>query len=377
MKTTNEQLKIGGITLISLIVTIVILLILAGISISTLTNTGMFRKTKEAKEKTQSAEKEQNKILDEYETALDQYDRNTLVYKVNNGTIKIGDHIKYIPDTIKKDDEKYKTLISNLATYSGSSNNTESTLEQDELDWRILDVKDGHVRLISATPTTSTITLYGYNGYNNAVKLLDDTCSTLYTNSNYASKVQDLKIEDIQDKMKTDYTKIFTEYNKKFRPTNKYYPEIMLKEKEQKIISGDNTILGTELGKSEQTEFIKQAKAQKADTLEVTYNLWTKTMKESDFNDSKYYEIFIGKEEFYSTYWLSSRGILAEKEYAAFDGRFVENGKVAAYFLHGSYGDSRSYNYTFRPVITLKSNVQLDTTNAGDGSSAEHAHKIK
>ena len=40
-----------GITLIALVITIVILLILAGISISTLTNTGIFGKVKEAKEK--------------------------------------------------------------------------------------------------------------------------------------------------------------------------------------------------------------------------------------------------------------------------------------------------------------------------------------
>ena len=41
-----------GITLVALIVTIVILLILAGISISTLTNTGIFEKVQEAKRKT-------------------------------------------------------------------------------------------------------------------------------------------------------------------------------------------------------------------------------------------------------------------------------------------------------------------------------------
>ena len=42
--------KKNGITLISLVITIVILLILAGISISALTNTGIFAKVKEAKE---------------------------------------------------------------------------------------------------------------------------------------------------------------------------------------------------------------------------------------------------------------------------------------------------------------------------------------
>ena len=40
-----------GITLVALVITIVILLILAGISISVLTNTGIFQKAKDAKGK--------------------------------------------------------------------------------------------------------------------------------------------------------------------------------------------------------------------------------------------------------------------------------------------------------------------------------------
>ena len=40
-----------GITLVALVVTIVILLILAGISISTLTNTGIFEKARDARKK--------------------------------------------------------------------------------------------------------------------------------------------------------------------------------------------------------------------------------------------------------------------------------------------------------------------------------------
>ena len=68
--------KYKGITLVALVITIVILLILAGISISTLTNTGIFQKAKDAKKASENAEVEQNKILDEYESELDKYTRN-------------------------------------------------------------------------------------------------------------------------------------------------------------------------------------------------------------------------------------------------------------------------------------------------------------
>lgn len=65
--------KNKGITLVALIVTIIILLILAGISISTLTNTGIFEKVKEAKKASENAEKEQNQVLDEYEGKINKY----------------------------------------------------------------------------------------------------------------------------------------------------------------------------------------------------------------------------------------------------------------------------------------------------------------
>ena len=62
-----------GITLVALVVTIVILLILAGISISTLTNTGIFQKAKDAKGGSENAEKEQKQTLSEYEKELNKY----------------------------------------------------------------------------------------------------------------------------------------------------------------------------------------------------------------------------------------------------------------------------------------------------------------
>ena len=68
--------KCKGITLVALVITIVILIILAGISISTLTITGIFQKAKDANKTSENAEKKQNEILAEYESELDKYTRN-------------------------------------------------------------------------------------------------------------------------------------------------------------------------------------------------------------------------------------------------------------------------------------------------------------
>ncbi len=59
-----------GITLIALVITVIILLILAGISIAELTGTGIFSKAKEAKEKYKDAEELENQTLAEYEKML-------------------------------------------------------------------------------------------------------------------------------------------------------------------------------------------------------------------------------------------------------------------------------------------------------------------
>ena len=65
--------KDKGITLIALVITIIILLILAGISISALTNQGLFKNAKTAQNATEKAEKEQGQRLNEYEDEINKY----------------------------------------------------------------------------------------------------------------------------------------------------------------------------------------------------------------------------------------------------------------------------------------------------------------
>ena len=353
-----------GITLIALIITIIILLILAGISISALTNQGLFKNAKEAQNAMDKAEGEQGKVLNEYEDEINKYLENDdktakkLVDKVNDGTIKVGDYVKYTPDTASTD-----AILQELNTYSGSDANTTSTLTQESLNWRVLDMEDGQVRLISELPTTSKIELSSYNGYNNAVKLLDDTCNVLYNNSKLASKVQNLKIEDIMEKMiETNYTNITANYGKQFTPTNKYYPSILLKEKGQNV----NGIVGTELNESEQKELINQTTKPQATSLEVKYTYWCKTMTTSDFKNSKYYELFINNGSNYSTYWMSSRCIDYPSGGARFNISRVHSGDVRASSLYNTNGAEYSDVNAFRPVITLNSNVQIIS---GNGST--------
>ena len=65
--------KEKAITLIALVITIIILLILAGISIASLTGSGLFGKAKEAKQESENAQILENQILEDYENKIMNY----------------------------------------------------------------------------------------------------------------------------------------------------------------------------------------------------------------------------------------------------------------------------------------------------------------
>ena len=297
-----------GITLVALVVTIIILLILAGISIQALTQTNLFNQAKRAKNATENAQREENKILSEYIDEMNKYLPETLVYKVNSGEVPIGSYIKYTPDTASE--ETINKLIEELGIYSGSQANTKETLKQEmELNWRVLDVKDGQVRLISDVATTSTIAIKGYNGYNNAVYLLDDICNKLYNNSKLTNKVQNLKIEDIEQYLKD---KIVVSENK-ISPAGIKYPQIVEQEENQTI----NNITGT-LKPSEQTELINQTEVKTATSWSLKRTYKWKKLNEESFKNSKYYTMFLDDGENTKRYWLSTREIYMTSDYARF-----------------------------------------------------------
>ena len=208
---------------------------------------------------------------------------------VDDGTIKIGDYVAYIPTG-----EASYTVD---GTYSGTG--SDQVINKENLNWRVLDkTEDGKVRLISATPTTAQVTLNGANGYNNGVYLLDELCNTLYKGENATAK--SLKIEDIQNKMDLNYWNFneYAGYGTTFSPFGKKYPLIFAQEKNQ-IIDGKSGNLGL----SEQTSLITDITTASSWTLIRTY--WNNEMHELNYVSSVYYELFHTGET--GNYWISSR----------------------------------------------------------------------
>lgn len=62
-----------GITLVALVITIIILIILAGISIASLSGSGLFGRAQEAKNASDNAMVNENTTLNEYENWMTNY----------------------------------------------------------------------------------------------------------------------------------------------------------------------------------------------------------------------------------------------------------------------------------------------------------------
>ena len=101
-----------GITLVALVITIIILLILATISIQSLTNTGLFKNAEKAREETNMAIENQEKRLNEYEDELNKYVSGTTQTQKLADKVKVGDYVTYTPDAL--DSNAVSTLKANL-----------------------------------------------------------------------------------------------------------------------------------------------------------------------------------------------------------------------------------------------------------------------
>lgn len=307
--------------------------------------------------------------------------------------VEIGDYVKYIPDTASMT----SSLFAELGTYSGSGSNTSSTLTQEELNWRILDIieEDGEqkIRLISEAPTVSKLYLKGYNGYNNGVYLIDKACETLYNNIQYADDVQNLKYEDVEKYYNTD-TYVFFDYNtfNSQDMTVDYfiYPSMLLNEVGHKVNGSSSTGI---LSRSEQEQLINQSEELQANSLTVTgiNGLAPFQMINNNvFKDDIYMELLGSSLKSGRGNWLSSRTVAVNENNLTYGIWSLTKTSVYGDYattmystqLHSANYDtedqrSRESKFSLLPVVTLKSNVSIDSTNSGDGSTPEEAYVLK
>ena len=238
-----------AITLIALVVTIVILLILAGVTITmTLGQNGLFTRAREG-----AAAYEESEVRDDLSMLITQYtwdkasektdkslgdylkenratsvkanaDGTTLevkykgyVFTVNkdSGEItevskgegndspttptiipKVGEIVDYKPNTPSTGYD----LSTAKSGYTWGSNQTiDGTY--DPTTWKIMEVdENGNITKLLGIGA-KTVYLAGATGYNNGVYLLNDICKSRYGNASLGATARSLTIEDIESKM--------------------------------------------------------------------------------------------------------------------------------------------------------------------------------
>ena len=224
-----------GITLIALVVTIIILLILAGVSIAMLTgNNGVLTKAGEAKVRTGDAgdlEKIQLEVAGSFDESgkinlaklKSNFDENGISYNdvdsfpitatlnrvkrivnqngemtepVDRTGIQVGDYIDYSPDVA----ETVTYSNSNMTKYSGYTGTDYNVdLKRDTtMKWQVLRINEDGSMDIIGTPTSYSVYFSNAKGYNNGVYLMNDICKTLYSNGAHNITARSVNQDDME-----------------------------------------------------------------------------------------------------------------------------------------------------------------------------------
>jgi len=278
-----------AITLIALVVTIVILLILAGVTITmTLGQNGLFTRAREGR-----AAYEESEVRDDLSMLITQYTWDKAAEKTDKS---LGDYLKDNGATSVKANAdgttlevKYKGYVFTVNKDSGeitevskgegsdspttptiipkvgeivdykpntpstgydlstakSGANSAQTIDStyDPTTWKIMEVdENGNVTKLFGVPSSSQSTVYlcGSTGYNNGVYSLNDICKSRYGNASLGATARSLTIEDIESKMnstgiaaRNGYKSGTTQYGATKKYTGYYaqYPALYAQEK--------------------------------------------------------------------------------------------------------------------------------------------------
>ena len=353
-----------GITLIALVITIVILIILATVTLNVvLGDGGLIQRAQQAKELTEeAAEKEEQQILN-LTGYFDELAADSVVEAFKAGDIKVGDYVNYTPDSnspvnLTEADTGYGTT----QTYSVDSSTT----------WRVLGLsEDGqHLLLTSGSPIKSNnaeypyLILQGATGYLNCVQTLNKAAS-VYNNSTLAEETRSMTIEDIENVL-GDMTVEYPQEGE--HGTGKVY----FTDDEDKTPIGGTTSYPSYTYTAEDYTPEGAATLTHATAGEkVTADAWmfmytTDGETRADYVPERVYDmLFAGTTEssnYSKSYWLASPGVGADSGVASFGPGAVNRGGASSGggYLFVSGGGWVAVGCAVRPVVVLKSSVTVD-----------------
>ena len=370
MKSTLKKTE-KGITLVALVVTIVVLLILAGVSINlVLGNNGIIAKAKDAE--TKSAEASQNDLKGM--NALTEEMNNALGEKpkVDLSKYKIGDYVNYTPNTVKSE---------SIVNQSESGTSEQKVAKDATLKWQILNIDEakGTVDLVSASPTSSTVKFYGALGYHNGPYIMNKICEELYSNSTLNVKARNINLLDMEKHLTAPGITARNGYSnavqygktKTYTDSYSYYPLLYDGQKGAGVtVTAENASTIAQPNKDSGNDPYEES-------VETTSPITDKTYKQADNKvltvTQTYYTISINKTNYgeaykvlnnSTAYWVASRSVNTYSGYTARFGLRVAGTGISGYNIFYSDGSTDRYNCRLRPVVSLSSSILSDAKDA-------------
>ena len=339
----------AGITLIALVVTIVVLLILAGVSVNALFgDSGIIEKAKDAQNKMNLAIENDQKGINELSKWLDN--------QVNRTTG--GDD----PVTPTGNWTQNKTSVTNgTTTYTvGDDYTYDCGVSGYTGVWKVLGAENGKL-LIMSTVDVGTLQLSGKDGYNTGISQLNTMCAQ------YGTNARSIKVEDINRVTGYDPTNQgdgtvfgagqFYEYGNKVTYTasgssatngKTYTGSISYEHPDGRKIGTDNV-----------TSITVESTAYYYYPYSLTTSSSTTGECKGIATDSPAYEMLFGKASDTSdgsgnAFWLASSYVNALSDISDFGLRIVgSDGSVGSYNLWYSYGSTRGPSLGVRAVVSL------------------------
>lgn len=394
----NKTRKMKGITLVALVVTVVVLLILAGVSLNlVLGENGIIKKAQEAA--AQTDESSATESMSMYLTGL-------RLANVDGENFRLADYLSSnvgndgIEDFLNNGDgyaqvayKGYKYLV-NLEDYTFEylgktdgngvnrhikqvlDNNNEDVqgiamveageLETEDLGWKVLSVNnDGSVNLIANNNTGFEVSLSGINGYTNGAKALNEICSKLYGNL----EINGQKVKSARSANLTDFYNVVYQLNRKYEQGQKIQPVINTKDVENDGYSTEQISNYIDAGVT------SGAQASNTNMLLASTSPTIRSIKSATSKIS---------EDIRNTgnnYWLASRQTWYDYDSQGGKVQYSENIAYECYAINyirtdGAYtnynlfqvngfntsGSNYTYNCALRPVITVDGSVISNKT---------------
>ena len=365
MKSTLKKTE-KGITLVALVVTIVVLLILAGVSINlVLGNNGIIAKAKEAE--TKSAEASQNDLKGMNALAEEMNNALGEKPKVNLSKYKIGDSVNYTCDPASSS----YTLESKYSGYSSNQTIAQTT----GLTWKVLNVdkENDTVDIISTNPTSSTVIFANILGYNNGPYLMNEICKAQYSNKTLGVEARSINLLDMEKHLTaagiTNRNACTNEV--KYGTTNTYtsntkYPSLYANQKgagPNITAANASTISQPDITKGNDpyeeskpivpkgtTEPTTSSTYGTGSPLTVTQTFYIIAIDNTNYGTAS--SILANGTPF----WVAARCVNTFSNFARFGLRYAGT-DANGYLMFDSVGDTYGDRYALRPVVSLPSSL--------------------